>query len=576
MNISVGNTKDRVLHVSCPYASKWRLDSIPSKLWDTKLKRWIVPIIQPNIVALRRNFKANEFSPEAIGLIKQTIAESKDSGVANSDFPGVVPSVMMSHQKVALDKAHDKDSFFFAHAMGAGKSLTVLTLGAYLYKSGDIEGLLVVCPSSIRHDTWENEINKWLPQLGIPYDYRILDSGKHNGVIDWINEPREKTSKKFQILVVGIQALSNKKQAAYDVCYRFLMGNRVAMMVDESSKIKNPKADRTKNVIGLGELASKRWCGTGTEITQGIHDLYSQFRFLDWKIIGHASFYSFRNRYCVMGGFENKKIMSYKNTNELIDLIGPFIDVVRKEDANELPPKNYHTRMVAPSAEQKSLYNQLRDLMEVDLGEDKNEELKVNTVLERMIRYQQLAGGNLPYKDADGEWNVRPLKSNPKLDELVEILDETDGKVIIWAVFVEEIKTIVSKLEAKYGQGSAVAYYGGVSSKDRSEVIGRFNDDPQCRFFVANQVTAGMGLTLVSATTAIYYSNSFSYEDRAQSEDRNHRTGQTQSVNYINLFLDLPVDRSIKKALAKKTDMAKYVASSFKEDKTGLGTTPWA
>ena len=570
MKIEIESSTNRLLRIICPYASKWRLDSIPAKAWDTKSKSWAVPIIQPNIEALRANFKAHEFDSSAIDLIKSVIVEGKPPRVTGAGFVGATPSTIMSHQKEALDRSHDKESFFFAHAMGTGKSLTVLTLGSHLWKSGDIEGMLVICPSAIRHDTWENEINKWLPAVGVPYEYRVLDAGKHNPIIDWINEPREKAKNKFRVLVVGIQALSNKKQAAYRVCERFLAGNRVAMMVDESSKIKNHKADRTKNVIELGEMAFRRWCGTGTKITQGIHDLYSQFRFMDWKITGHSSFSSFRNRYCVMGDFENKKIVSYKNINELIDLIDPFIDVVRKEDANQLPPKTYQTRMITPSGEQLKLYKQLKELMEAELGE--GEELKVRTVLERMVRYQQLAGGNLPYKDANEEWRIRPLKSNPKLDELMSIMDEIDGKVIIWAVYVEEIKAIVNRLKNEYGENSTVEYHGAVSGADRTLFIQRFNHDPGCRFFVANQVTAGVGLTLVSARTAIYFSNSFSYEDRAQSEDRNHRTGQTQPVTYVDLFLDLPIDKSIKRSLAKKTDLAHYVASSFKEDETELAT----
>lgn len=558
MHIDIDSKDVRSLRVSCKYADKWRLDVLPSKAWDVPSKSWIVPIIQPNIEALRSNFKGQEFTPAAIARIKDILAKLQDDYVP---FYGNVLATTMLHQRVALDKAHQKNNYFFAHAMGTGKSLTILTLASHLHQEQDLQGLLVICPASIKHDVWEREIKKWLPNLGVQHTYHVLSAGKQAKAMQWMerSDPSH-----LKILVAGVQALSNERQAAYSTCQEFLTRFTSGIMVDESSKIKNYKAGRTRNIIDLGSMAKWRWCGTGTKITQGIHDLYAQFRFLDWQILGHKSFITFRNRYCIMGGFEDRQIVSYKNVDELMKLIGPYIDVVRKEDANELPPKVYQTRTVKATDLQVRLFRELKTFMEANVGD---EELSVRSALERMIRYQQLAGGNIPYKTPEGEWRTKPMQVNPKLDELEIVLEETSGKVIIWAVFIPEIEMITKRLKEIYGDKSTVAYYGEVARDERATAIDRFQNDPDCLFFVANPATAGMGLTLTAATTAIYYSNSFSHEDRVQSEDRNHRTGQKNSVLYIDLFIDLPIDTTIRTALEKKQSISKFVSDSLKEGK---------
>lgn len=550
------HTEPNTLVVRCERHENWRVETIPGKSWDNVVKGWLVPIIAPNVSALRENFRFPEFTGPAVARIKQSMSATVEA----PSFSGIHVPGTMAHQKNALAKSCGRPNYFFAHAMGSGKSLTILTLVANLHFDQGLSGLLVVCPSSIKFDVWSREAEKWMSGLGADYSIHVLEAGKQNKAESWMEA--QKDAGALNILVVGTQALSNKSRAAYQVCEDFLGEFKCGMVVDESSLIKNSQASRTKNIITLGDLAKWRWCATGTKITQGIHDLYAQFRFLDWKILGHKSFFSFKNRYCVMGGFENHSIVSYRNVDELMTLIGPHIDVVRKEDANDLPPKTYQQRTATASPLQRRIFKELQHFMEADIVP--GQPLSVATALERMTRYQQIAGGNCPKCNADGEWSTSPLDDNPKLEELIALLNETDGKVVIWAVFIPEIKAITARLQDLYGPGSVVSYYGGVSTQDRTLAIDKFQADPGCRFFVANQATAGMGLTLTAATTAVYYSNSFSYSDRVQSEDRIHRTGQVSSVTYIDLFIDLPIDATIKEALAKKTNISKLVADRLR------------
>lgn len=535
-------------------SESWRLEGSPARAWDKKIKRWVLPIL-PNVEFLRCNFKKTEFAPGAVDQIKATIAAKDEPAQWNMRYI----ASPMPHQKRALELAANKNFFFFAHAMGAGKTYVMLTLAYNLFLHERLRGLLVVCPASIRVDVWEKEVHKWLGQAGINYAVRVVQPGGMPETDRFIKSQDYENG--LRVLVVSVQSLSNGDGYAIKAARKFMMAINCAMAVDESSRIKTHDAKRTENVIELGNLAKWRWCSTGTKITQGIHDIFSQFRFLDWRIVGHKSFYTFRNRYCVLGGFEGKKIVGYQNVHKLLPLIAPYVHEVRKEDANDLPPKIYQIRHVEASAEQRTIYNNLRTEM---LATSETKELKVRNTLERMVRYQQIAGGSFPYRE-DKIWHTKPLKTNPKLDELLSLLEDTDEKVIIWAVFVPEIKAIFGALKKKYGSGAVVAYFGEVDSTTRTANIDKFRSDPDCRFFVANQATAGMGLTLVEATLVIYFSNSFSYEDRVQSEDRCHRTGQTNSVTYIDLVSDLPVDNDIQRALAAKGSMASFVANRLAE-----------
>jgi SNF2 family DNA or RNA helicase len=115
---------------------------------------------------------------------------------------------------------------------------------------------------------------------------------------------------------------------------------------------------------------------------------------------------------------------------------------------------------------------------------------------------------------------------NQKLKALEEILEETDGKVIIWANYIYNIQEIISFLEKKYGKESVVSIYGAIDVETRKEAVEKIQKEPKVRFLVGNPTTGGFGLTLTACNTVIYYSNNYNLEVRMQSEDRAHRMGQ--------------------------------------------------
>jgi SNF2 family DNA or RNA helicase len=225
--------------------------------------------------------------------------------------------------------------------------------------------------------------------------------------------------------------------------------------------------------------------------------------------------------------------------------------VTKDEVLPELPKKIYEKRFYELEGAQRSRYDMLLDKMKLEL-QDNNV-----TILHKMtlyLRLQQLICGYLTGDDGKTiQFYGRPL-DNPRIQLLLETLEDIDGQVIIWARFKEDIRQIADVLG-----DDAVTYYG--DTKDREENLRAFRAGEK-RFFVGNAVVGGIGLNLVNSACVIYYSNTFSYEDRKQSEDRCHRIGQEHdSVLYIDLEAVDTVDTKIIGSLHAKEDLAMYMAA---------------
>ncbi len=459
----------------------------------------------------------------------------------------------MGHQTVALRKAWHPKEFALFHEMGTGKTFTAINLAAARYKADLIDGLVVICPTPIKN-VWEDELEKFCP---VDYSVWIYESGDHPKI--WIREKRAE----LKILIIGVESLSIKDGQSIQQLEYFRRFHKFMCVVDESSRIKNYKATRTKNVIKVGGWAEYRMILTGTPVTQGLEDLFGQFLFLDAKIIGCRNYTVFKNRYCVMGGFRGKQIMGYQFKGHLLDKLKPYVDYVTKDQCLDLPDKVTPPPVtVQPTANQKRVMKQLKEEYAM---QDGDEELTVSTVLERMMRYQQVIGGTFPF-ELEGEYHTKPIPGgNPKIDEMLELLSGLPNtvKVIIWARFVPEIGYITDALRAEYGEASVVQFYGATDNEQRKRNVHAFQENPEVRFIVSNQTVGGYGQTWTAATYVIYYSNSFSYEDRYQSEDRAHRKGQSNHVTYQDIEMAVPEDKMILRAIRKKRDLAEEVEEAL-------------
>lgn len=533
-----------------------RAKNAPSRKWNPVDKVWVLENTRPNAMYIKDTFDHTEITPPAnthIGALTNRFPTEKfpEEYEFHPDYPP------MDHQYNALDEAWGKDAYALFFQMRLGKTYTAINLALARYQYKKIEQMLVVCPTPIKA-VWAGEIEKFATEKNDSH-CQVLESGKK--LIPW-------TPGCLQVLVVGVEALS--QGGAYKIALDFTKSGKTMCVVDESSRIKNFKSKRTEKCVILGGNCDYRMILTGTPVTQGIHDLYSQFEFLDARIIGQKSYYTFRNRYMIMGGFEGRQVLGYKNAKQLIDLVEPYSSVVKTKEVYDIVESDPIPRMIQPSPEQKAHFQELKELMVTAFGD---EVLETKTILERMTRFQQINGGFFPYPDGkdnkgDTVWSSKPLKSNPKLKELEDMLDEIgDSQTIIWARFIPEIEAITAMLE-KHGK-TWVTFYGATSDEDRIENKRRFQEGEN-QFFVGNQTVGGMGQELSAADVMIYYSNTFSYEDREQSMARWQAMVRTTGCLIIDLVLNTLIDKSIMLAQDKKGSMAKYVDKNIKAIKAEL------
>ena len=462
------------------------------------------------------------------------------------------------HQHDALKKSwHLKEYALFCE-MGTGKSKILIDTIGLLFQNKKISGAVVVAPKGVFKNWQMKEIPEHLPdEIAEQTDVILWNSAPTKKNLAALEEAFRKDDR-LKILIINVEAFSSEKATAFT--QNFLKSRACLIAVDESTTIKNMKANRTKNLVKVGKVADYRRILTGSPITKSPMDLYTQCAFLTPNLLGFPSFYAFQNRYAkiirrTMGAHSFNQVVGYQNLDELSSRLDGFSFRVLKKDCLDLPEKIYTRRLVELTDEQKHLYKQIRDNAVALLG--KGEMVTAQNILTQILRLQQICSGFL--KSDTGE--IRHLSEN-KLSELTEVLEEVDGKVIIWAVFVEDLMRIKNHLNKEYGAGSAEVYYGATTSDERQDMVKNFqNPEHPLRFFVGQSRTGGYGLTLTEATCVIYYANSFDLEVRMQSEDRAHRIGQKNNVTYVDLVTENTVEEKILKALRDKINIATEVLS---------------
>jgi SNF2 family DNA or RNA helicase len=459
------------------------------------------------------------------------------------------------HQIKALEKSWAQDTYALFMEMGTGKSKVLVDNIAMLYDRGAIRGALIVAPKGV-YKNWND----------IEFPVHLPDHVEHTKVL-W--EPSVTKKKQMEldtlfddkgdlkILIMNVEAFSTKKGLDFAHSFLNIFLGRALIGVDESTTIKNPTAKRTKNILKLADLAKYRRILTGSPVTKSPLDLYSQCEFLDPYHLGHQSYYSFRARYANMidrnfGGRRVQIVGSYRRLPELTEKLDKFSYRVLKEECLDLPPKVFTKRLVELTDEQKKVYAQMKRMAIAELD---GKVMSTVNVMTQLMRLHQVTCGHFKADDQ----TVRPVKNN-RITALLELLEETEGKVIIWANYREDIKNIVAELKKAYGEASTVEYHGGVDATLRQENIAQFQEkNSPTRYFVGNAQTGGYGITLTAANTVVYYSNSYDLEKRLQSEDRAHRIGQTGSVTYVDFIAENTIDEKIVKALRKKINLANEI-----------------
>ena len=454
-----------------------------------------------------------------------------------------------AHQLKALQMSCDKEVFAYFMEMGTGKSKVLIDNMAMLYDKGKINGALIIAPKGVYKNWYDSELPIHLAshietKIGFWKATRSKSEDKELNKIF-------SRGVEFHILLMNVEAFSTKK--GLEFAQKFLWSHNALIAVDESTTIKNPGASRTKNIIKISKYAKYKRILTVSPVTKSPLDLYTQCFFLNPDLLDHSSYYTFRTRYALMrninvGARSINVVIGYKNLSELSEKLKPFSYRVLKDDCLDLPPKTFLKRTIQLSDEQKRIYKQMKTMALAELNG------KITTtvnVITQLMRLQQITCGHFTADDGSTQ-----LLKNNRVDELMDVLEEVEGKAVIWAHFRQDIRTIVAAIEKKY-PASVVTYYGDTTTDERQNAIKRIqNKDSKVRFLVGTPQTGGYGITLTGASTMIYYSNGYDLEKRQQSEARIDRIGQEKPMTYIDIMCEDTVDDKIVLSLRKKVNIA--------------------
>lgn len=477
------------------------------------------------------------------------------------------------HQLECLNRFGRKPVFALLAEMGTGKTWIVINNIADLWSSGDCDAVLVLAPNGV-HSNWTRlELPKHMPDW-VRWKAAAWAATPRKQQRDEIEAVMQDEAGELRVFTMNWEALQSKR--GVEAARQFAKSaNNLMIVCDESDAIKNPTAKRTKELMTLKPLSRWRRIMSGTPINNAPFDAFSQFGFLDSRILKTSSFYAFKAEYAEMLPATNPLVASikertrsrgvpqvvataggrpkYRNLDKLSALIAPHSFRVLKKDCLDLPDKIYKTLYFSLTPQQQAVYKKAESECRLAF---EGEETPFNKLV-AVGKLAQVTSGY--YIHPLAEEPVRIEGDNPKLDLLVErtqAIVNAGEKVIVWARYRVEIEDIVTRL--RDAGIKAVEYHGGTKANERTEAIDSFeNGDAQV--FVGNQQAGGTGITLVAASYVIYFSNNFSLRDRLQSEDRAHRIGQTKNVTYINIVAEGTIDEAVIGALMSKKNVAEQI-----------------
>lgn len=471
-----------------------------------------------------------------------------------------------AHQHETWLASRDLESFAAFWEQGTGKSkLTIDTMG-HLFVEGKINAAVIVAPNGVHRNWITDELPRHLPETiplnAFAYKSEASAAKWHKAKVqDIVHTPPNELA----LLAISYDAWMTDagKKAVWDMMRK----RRCLCVLDESHRVKTPSAKRTMSILAGGKHAAYRRILSGTPVTQGPFDLYSQIKFLDpefWRreldIDSYTAFKSFYgvwdkgwNANIGKNGGEYDILVGYQNLEELCETIKRISSRVRKDDVLDLPPKLYTRRYYELTPVQRRVYDEIEKEFMTFL--ENGEMVTAPLAMVRMLRLQQVLCGYIPTDGAEEPTELIERGSNPRLKLLRDVMEDVNGKTLIWATWTRDIDFIMEML-TDLGR-KPVRYDGRISSDEREAAKFALKHGDATDFVANSQMSEG--LTLNEAKTTIYYNNSYKLIDRKQTEDRNHRIGQDERVLYIDLTCPGTRDEHAIEALVAKHDVASII-----------------
>lgn len=543
------------LVLSVPYESQKLARGITAGAWDPERRKWIYKKPNATIFAQIKNGIPNLTIHEDVSAFigALTLKAEANRNMTELTWEGTQPLYPMplkanikpfDHQVVAYNLGISNNAAAFLMEQGTGKTLAAIATAGFRVLRGQVKKILVTCPTSVV-SVWPKELDTF---ADFHYEARAL-----------VGPVKKKCQMLEGFSVPGGAAIAIVN---YESAWRMEAEIKAwapdMVIADESQRIKTPGARQSKGMHNIGKLAKYKLILTGTPVSNGPLEFWSQYKFLDPTIFA-PSFFAFRNRYAVMGGFQRHQIVAYQNLPELTQKAHSIAFRVTKAEALDLPEtinQNLYCTLEPAAA---SVYNQLLRESVAELSADVS--ITAVNVLARLLRLSQVAGGF--YRD---EEEVLHTVSTAKMDLFKETLDDLLGagkKIVVFARFIPEIDGIVNYLKKSNIKYSLIK--GSVPTAERGDQVDQFQNDPEVRVFVAQIQTAGLGITLHAADTAIFYSLDYSFANYDQCRARILRIGQRNTCTYIHLLAEKTVDETVMEALATKKNVADAVVDRWRE-----------
>lgn len=451
---------------------------------------------------------------------------------------------LLLHQKAAFEKLKDLKACALFMDMGTGKTRTTLEFIEYRKIEKRLELVIWLCPVSCRQNL-------------------VADVLKHS---DYTINTIEKYTNEF-ICVCGIETVSQSVKYYTQLVKLAESGKKLMIVVDESHLIKNYRRKRTTRITNLKDKATYRAILSGTPITQGIWDLYTQMYFLHPQILGYKSFHAFARNHLEYSEEYPGLITQTHNTDYITKKINPYVYQITKDECLDLPPKTYQNRHFWLSDSQEVLYKQVK--MEY-LEEMMYTDFEASIILRMLTALHRVASGYYEKKNYEGEKliSTEVFKNRDRANTLVEVLESIDlkkNKVVVWFKYNSDLELIseaLNKAKIKF-----VELHGKVINQAKGRALEKFENDKEISVLIANLSSGSYGLNLQVANYAVYYNNSYDYAKRSQSEDRVHRYGQSKKVHIIDIIAGSTIDERIEKSLEKKTSLIKEIRKRINEIK---------
>lgn len=542
------------------------------KMWQHRDRAWYAKPTPLNLRYLKTTFPDAVWDAEASGWWDGVVEDDAqaamylnlkrvplESLVQTDDYKHGGPPPF-DWQKRCFLISRDRPAFAIFAEQRTGKTKVGVDTAAYLYIRGKIRQVLVLSPNSVKTNWITEEIPMHMPSY-IPWLGAYWSSSPTKATKLAIDKViGENPPDKLLWFSMNIEALSSERGLGVALAY---CGRAPTLIIiDESTKIKTPSTERTKAAFKLAKLAPYRRIMTGVQAPDGPLDTYTQGYFLDPRILGYGSFYSFRNHFAILGGFKGREVKGYHHLDELQRLWDPHSFRITRDECFDIPPKGYQKLVVEMNPEQQRAYTEMRKHMETEV---EGRKLTATIVLAQLTRLQQIAGGFVPIRDdPEDPKSVRDIplgKTNPKIDALLELVEEVQGKVLIWARFKAEISAAAAALRKAYGPHAVVEFHGDIKDDARIYARQAFQDpESPVRFLVGQPGTGGYGLNFDQARTIVHLSNSFDWEERSQAEDRSSSSRQKYSVAIVDIVADGTKDEKVLRVLKEKRSIAAVIA----------------